>query len=116
MKRLIVLTSVFTAIVAFGTFSTPANADGFGFHFAGPGYHVDVGRPHYGHAYHGGYYNTGYGGYENYYRGGYGRSVWHDTDHYDYHPPEVVRHRNHYHVIPGHYDYHDTGHWDHYGW
>jgi len=42
------------------------------------------------------------------------RRSWHDTSHYDYHPPARVRHGNHHHVIPGHYDLHRTGHW-HYG-
>ena len=71
---------------------------------------------HHGRDYYGGYrtarYGYGYGGGDCY----GGRSVWHDTSHYDYHPGEVVRHRNHYHYVPGHYDFHETGHWDHYGW
>lgn len=33
--------------------------------------------------------------------------------HYDYHPPSLVRHRNHYHVVPGHYDYHHPYHRGH---
>jgi len=41
------------------------------------------------------------------------RSWYHDTSHYDYHPTQVIPHRNHYHVIPGHYDLHRTGHWHH---
>jgi hypothetical protein len=52
----------------------------------------------------GGFVSPGFGG-------GYGRGHYHDTSHYDYHPTEVYRHRNHYHVVPGHYDYHQTGHW-----
>lgn len=71
----------------------------------------------------GGFYNSGYRGYSSNY--GY-RSVpsfgysshyraprYHDTSHFDYHPTQVRRHRNHYDVIPGHYDYHRTGHYHH---
>jgi len=74
--------------------------------------------------YGGGYYPTsgfsvsvGYGSFPRYAGGGIysgyapSRPVWHNTTHYDYHPPEVYRHRNHYHVAPGHYDLHRTGHW-----
>jgi hypothetical protein len=113
MKRSIVLTGIAAAVVAFTTFRTPATAGDFGLHFAGSGYHIDVGRAHYGNHY-GGYRTVRYGLYgDGCYGGGH---VWHDTSHYDYHPSEFVRHRNHYHFVPGHWDYHDTGHWDHYGW
>jgi hypothetical protein len=78
-------------------------------------------------SYYGGFqggYNVGYGTYPGYgvypgygalpfstnYRGGHAH--WHDTTHLDYHPGEVVRHRNHYHYVPGHYDVHEDGHWD----
>ena len=67
-------------------------------------------------------FGTGYGGYGGaygyqnfnqtpYY---YGRrhAYWHDTSHYDYHPPEFRRHGNHFHYQPGHYDFHQTGHFD----
>ena len=117
MKRLMVLIGVLGMFLVLGTFTTPASADGFALHLGGPGYHVDIGRPHYS------YYNVGYGGYDSCYRGGYysayggyGGGVWHDTSHYDYHPGEFVRHRNHYHYVPGHYDFHEDGHWDHHGW
>lgn len=36
---------------------------------------------------------------------------WHDTSHWDYHPAQIQRHGNHYHVTPGHYDWHNQGHW-----
>jgi len=111
MKRFMVLTSVFAAIVAFGTFASPAQAGDFAIHFGGPGYHVDIGRPHDGRAYYGGHRAVRYGGYGNY---GHGHGEWHDTSHYDYHPGEVVRHRNHFHYVPGHYDFHETGHY--HGW
>jgi hypothetical protein len=117
MKRLMVLTGIVAVVVAFSTFGSPARAGDFGIHLAGPGYHVDLGRAHYG----GGYYD-GYRGYRSVGYGYPGRDcyrgykVWHDTSHYDYHPGEFVRHRNHFHYVPGHYDYHETGHWDHGGW
>ncbi len=38
--------------------------------------------------------------------------TYHNTTHFDYHPTEVVRHRNHLDVQRGHYDLHRTGHWD----
>ncbi|TWT82274.1 hypothetical protein CA13_37360 [Planctomycetes bacterium CA13] len=48
------------------------------------------------------------------YRSNYGHSYrsggYHDTSHYDWHPTEVRRHGNHYHVQPGHYDWHQSGH------
>ncbi len=62
-----------------------------------------------GHGYYGGH---GYGGHGVY--GGYGYTphVYHNTSHWDYHPGQFVRHRNHYHYQPGHYDFHQTGHYD----
>lgn len=116
MKRPMVLIGIATAFVALSAFSAPATADGFGLRVAGRGYLVDIGRGHYGAPYYDGYrsYKVGYG------YGGHGchgdRGVWHDTSHYDYHPGEFVRHRDHFDYVPGHYDFHETGHWDHYGW
>jgi hypothetical protein len=43
-----------------------------------------------------------------------GDHTWHNTSHWDYHPTEIRRHGDHYHVTPGHYDWHETGHIDHY--
>lgn len=62
---------------------------------------------------------SAYYGYRTSSRGAYSswgfsarpRSYYHDTSHFDYHPPSLQRHRNHYHYVPGHYDYHRTGHW-----
>ena len=56
--------------------------------------------------------------YHSAYRGvplpSYGHRGWyHDTTHLDYHPTEIRRHGNHYHVQPGHYDVHRSGHWHH---
>ncbi len=77
----------------------------------------------YGHSYHSGHgfarapgfpiygstYSSGYRGRTlNGYHGGY-----HGTGHYDYHPPQVIRHGNHFDVLPGHYDYHRSGHYHH---
>ncbi len=41
------------------------------------------------------------------------RSYFHDTSHYHWHPAEIRRHGNHWHVQPGHWDLHRTGHWHH---
>ena len=57
------------------------------------------------------YWGAGYRSYlPNY---GYRAPVFHDTSHLDYHPPQVIRHRRHFHVQPGHYHLHRTGHWHH---
>lgn len=88
---------------------------------------ANAGHGHHGHNHH----NHGYGGGGGYYggygygsgfRGGYGTGygygsswnrggIYHDTSHWDYHPTEVIPHRNHYHVVPGHYHLHNTGHY-----
>jgi hypothetical protein len=86
----------------FSLMASPGQAAGFGIYFSGPRHHVDYGY----HGYHGGW--PGHHGW-------YG-DRWHDTSHYDYHPGEFIRHRNHYHYVPGHYDFHPSGHWDHYHW
>lgn len=61
-----------------------------------------------------GYNNfNNYGGYGNYGWGGFMQKfnrVWHDTSHWDYHPPTLQRHGDHFHIVPGHYDWHQTGH------
>jgi hypothetical protein len=67
-------------------------------------------------------YNYRYNHSPNYHYGNYGYRYyprswgthyhWHDTSHYDYHPPSVRWHGNHFDVTPGHYDYHPQGHWD----
>ena len=114
MRTLILTCVALATFSVFGTFSGTAQAGDFAIHFGGPGYHVDVGRPHYRSVYYGDYYG-GHGWHDDYdyYRG---HRVWHDTSHYDYHPGEFIRHGYHYHYVPGHYDYHPEGHWDHYGW
>lgn len=49
--------------------------------------------------------------YRSFYGHGYGRGYYHDTSHYDWHPTEIRRHGDHFHIQPGHYDFHRTGHW-----
>ncbi len=39
------------------------------------------------------------------------RPFFHDTSHFDYHPPQLVPHNGHIDFVPGHYDLHRTGHW-----
>ena len=99
---------VLAAIAAFGLASVttrPAKAGGFGLHFAGPGYHFDIGPAH--------HYNTFYGGD----CWGLGSShQWHNTSHYDYHPGEWIPYGNDFDYQPGHYDFHRSGHWDHLHW
>jgi hypothetical protein len=105
---------ILIAIVAFGLSgiaTSTASAGGFGFYVASPGYGYSVGA---GHGFYGGYRTAYYGG-RGYCDDGWDRDhEWHDTSHYDYHPPTVVRHRNHFHYVPGHYDFHRTGHLHHY--
>jgi hypothetical protein len=108
MRKLVLVCGTLAAMAVIGSANSSAEARDYGFHISGPGYHVDLGRPHARTAYFGSYY----GGYDSCYPS---RGVWHDTGHYDYHPGEYVRHRGHYHYEPGHYDYHSDGHWDH-GW
>lgn len=109
------------AVVAAFAFAGPnANtAEARGVHFRAGGVHVDVGHPH-GHGYRHGYNQRSYYGYGGYQHRAYypssrwnGGHSWHDTSHWDYHPTEVYRHRNHYHVQPGHWDWHEDGHWHH---
>jgi hypothetical protein len=113
MKRLIAFSGALAMVIGLGTFTSSAKAGDFAIHVAGPGYHFDIGRPHYRTS----YYRGGHGHHGSHHRHYSRRHVWHDTSHYDYHPGEYVPHGNHYHYVPGHYDWHETGHWDHYrGW
>ncbi len=64
-------------------------------------------------------WHWGYHGHSVYY-GGHGyyphhptvHRTYHNTNHYDYHAPQINWHGNHLHYTPGHYDFHRTGHWD----
>jgi hypothetical protein len=115
MKRTLVITAAVWGLLAIASSATEAGS----LHLVvGPGYGAGSG------------YGVGYGhGQIAPYSGsitpqyGYGVSLysyptvaphydWHDTSHYDYHAPELIRHGNHYHYQPGHYDLHRTGHWD----
>ncbi len=105
MKRLAIACVAVLGMMVVG--STAAEAGGISIRFgsnAGYGYNN-------GYGYNRGYSQNYYGGYGGY---GYNRSprVYHDTSHYDYHPGQVVRHRNHLHSQPGHYDFHRSGHVD----
>ncbi|MDZ4687336.1 MAG: hypothetical protein SH850_19870 [Planctomycetaceae bacterium] len=102
MKGLILATTVGAVLFAFGGTA-------------------DAGHKHHGHS-HGHSHHNHHGHGVQFRFGGspiyaspiapvYRPPVYHDTTHYDYHAPEVYRHRNHYHVTPGHYDLHRSGHW-----
>ncbi len=107
MKRIVGVVVVAVAAVLSGM-STEAQAD----HYR----HSHYSRNHsHHHSYSPSRVYIGVGGFS--YSSGYSTCsprtpVWHDTSHYDYHPTEVLRHRDHYHVVPGHYDYHRSGHYD----
>lgn len=87
--------------------------------FRGGGISLSIGngyRPVYGYSnrYYAPSYRSYYPSYRNYGHGShYGGGFYHDTSHYDYHPTEIRRHGNHYHVQPGHYDFHREGHYHH---
>lgn len=99
--------AILTALIAGTALAVPETA------LAGWGYSGSQGFTR-------GFGGTGWGvnrGYNNWNRGSfYGGSNfrrplrYHDTSHFDYHPPQIIRHRNHFHVTPGHYDFHQTGH------
>lgn len=121
MKTYLLSVVAFLTLLLAGSVTSEARAQGF--HFGGGGVHIDVGNPHSYYGNYGTYYGGwgGYGGgcgygrypYNAFYGGwGGGHAHWHDTTHYDYHPGEFVRHRNHFHHVPGHYDLHEEGHWD----
>ncbi len=86
--------------------SNQAKAD-FGF-YAGRGISISIGSGYPG-------YRSRYS-YRPSYRSVYGHrvirpyGVHHSPGHYHYHPQQVIRHGNHYDVLPGHYDYYQGGH------
>lgn len=106
MKKLALSLAALAALVWLGFDSSTAQASnryrGFGIHLGGRNLHLDIGNPHGRHGYH---------RYRSWHRGPV-HYDWHDTSHWDYHPPSLVPHGNHYDFVPGHYDYHRTGHWD----
>lgn len=100
-------------ILAFGIMSTADTSDAqaqFGI-YAGRGISINVGGGNFGYrSYYGPSYRSAYGhGSVIRYQPHYSRG------HYDYHPTEVYRHGNHFHVQPGHYDYYPSGHHGHHG-
>jgi hypothetical protein len=85
---------------------------------------AEAGSKHYSHGHHGHHHHDHHGSWGGYYSGRiyagpvrtysapiYRPPVYHDTTHYDDHPPSVYRHGSHYHYVPGHYDLHRSGHW-----
>jgi hypothetical protein len=126
MKRWILSIVTAAAIGLIGTATASAQNYGYlGGGYGGGGYGhggLDCGYGGYGGGYGGGgLYSAGYGGgygggfgYSGNGIGlsvGFGRPTFHDTSHLHYHPGGVVRHRNHFHVVPGHYHVHRSGHW-----
>ncbi|MEQ9407299.1 MAG: hypothetical protein RIK87_06210 [Fuerstiella sp.] len=57
-------------------------------------------------------FSIGYSSFPSYGYRSYGRSI-RGRGHYDYHPPSIYPHRNHYHYVPGHWDYHRGRHHGH---
>jgi hypothetical protein len=126
MKRWILSIVTAAAIGLIGTATASAQNYGFiGGGYGGGGYGhggLDCGYGGYGGRYSAGY-GSGFDPYRVHSAGigfsgsginvgiGFGRPTFHDTSHLHYHPGGVVRHRNHFHVVPGHYDVHRSGHW-----
>lgn len=125
MTRLLIAMSAVLALGVFGADQASAQVCNYGGGYGGgyggygggygsgisgvystPRFSIQIGSSR-GYSNYGGFNRGHYG-----YGGGVAHRTWHDTSHYDYHPPTLVPHRNHYHVIPGHYDLHQTGHWD----
>lgn len=101
MKALAFTLAAAMGLVLAGSDSAQAGGCGFG-RYGGFGY-GGYGRPLYGqNLYYGNTWNAGYGGTHLH---------WHDTSHFDYVPPRIIDHGNHYHVQPGGYLWHQTGHW-----
>lgn len=122
MKRWILTFVTAGALGLLGT--ATASAQNYGWMGSGYGYGgLDCGYGGYGGRYSAGH-GSGYDPFRVHSAGigfsgsginvgiGFGRPAgWHDTSHLHYHPGGVVRHRNHFHVVPGHYDVHRSGHW-----
>jgi len=110
MKKITLSLAVVAAFALVGLDTQCAEAAhgfrSYGVHYAGPGFHIDVGNPH------------GYRWGRTHIARHHVRSHldWHDTSHFDYVPAHSVRHGNHYDYVPARVQYHRTGHWDrHYG-
>ena len=97
--------TVCAALVAGGATLAPESASADGWRYQPYRYYGGrIGtyghRPYYGYS-----HRSHYPSY------GYGRSWYHDTSHWDYHPGYTVWHGDHYDYIPGHYHWHQDGHW-----
>lgn len=101
MKTLALAVAAATGLFLTSTDSAEAGGCGYGGFYGGYGRYS---QPFYGHIHHNVNPWTAT-------RGG-GHLHWHDTTHYDYVPPSLVRHRNHFHYQPGGYILHRDGHWD----
>lgn len=109
MKRFALLTCAAVA-AAFATSDAEAGHRNHN-HYRNGGFSISFGNG----GFYGSYANRYYNSRRNFYPSrGHVHRQWHDTSHYDYHPPELVPHGNHFHYQPGHYDLHQTGHWDYY--
>ncbi|KAA5544637.1 hypothetical protein FYK55_10025 [Roseiconus nitratireducens] len=108
MKRFLKYLAIplFAFALVFVTGDRNANAGGFSLRIGG------FGNPYYSRGFSIGnnYYPRTYRSYR--YGGAYRHSY---RPHYDYHPPSVYRHGNHYDYVPGHYDFHQGGHHGHHG-
>ena len=100
-------------VTGIGIFSAETASAGWG---PGNGYRANsYGNSAYGHQNYGNQTRRGYAqsGYSNW-GGGYGggHSDYHNTTHFNYQPPTINRHGNHFDSNPGHYDLHRSGHYD----
>ncbi len=106
MKKMTLSLAAVAALVFVGFDTKSAEAahgfGGFGFHYGGPLFHVDVGNPH-------GFSRVRSHRVSHHTPAHYD---WHDTSHFDYVPARNVRHGNHYDYVPARVEYHETGHWD----
>lgn len=100
MKSFLLSTAALIALCVLST--ADAEAGGYGFGFSTGGYSYSPAS----------HYVRYTPSYTSWYRS-YPAHTWHDTSHWDYHPPTIRRHRDHYHVTPGHWDWHQTGHLHH---
>lgn len=127
MKQLLTTGLALAALAFVGTSSADAGPRGYGYgngyapNYNGNGYGASNFAPNYGRNFDNGYGNRyglnqcyrncgpgyGLGGYQN-----QGHYVPHTTTHFDYHPPSLQPHGNHFDYVPGHYDPHTTTHFD----
>ena len=75
--------------------------------YPGGGLSISIGSGRYGYRPSFDLYRSSYG------HGHLGRYHSRYRGHWDYHPTEIYRHGNHFHVQPGHYDWHAGRHHHH---